>query len=756
LTGYGVLLSCLAAAAFPGAGPLTWNATILMLQPFLAELKRRKVLRVLGVYTAVGWGILQVADQLFPALLLPPWTVTFVAMLLMIGFPVTAIITWAFEITPQGIRRTAAETVEAVPASGSWVELALLIAILATVATSFVQIARRDNTEAGNAPAVDVAPAAATVTASIAVLPFTSFSDAAESNYFADGLTEELINKLAQIEGLAVSGRTSSFYFKNRNEDLRSIGEKLGVAQVLEGSVRRSGDRLRITVQLISTADGFHLWSQTYDRTMTEIFTIQEDVAANVASTLAMKLSPGDQDSFATLRETEDYRLYLVATALLHERSLDTVTRARGLFAQLKERHPDNVDVLAGYTEATMLLAGTYLTVDFDTATREAEATLEHALSLQPDSVAANVAAGTTYTILFHRTDETQYRDRASRAFSRAVELAPDEPGVLAAYGTLLNEMGEYRRALDILRRSVDRDPLSRVSQAQLIMALEGLGRLAEAREKLLTLLQMYPDYAFAATELGELLAAQGQLDAAIPYLQRVHATRTSPRASFMLANLYLNLGLEAELQKTLAELDYSPQSRPLAAAILSNLRGDDATTLELARAELARTNDPIWRSILINAALSLGDLATARQEIDRTEPALLASPEPVPADNEITLFAAELLLREGRPELARPLLASLLVRLAPPEGGYDPVADKLTRARVLACLERRDDALEELRAAHLQGNQLIWDFDFFQRLDHEPAFASLRDDPDFQAIIRDMEAGNRALRERWLRHTSS
>ncbi len=523
-----------------------------MLQTFLAELKRRKVLRVVGAYAVVAWGVLQVIDKLFPALTLPQWTITFVAVLLLIGLPITAIITWAFEITPDGIRRTEPDA-GAGGVRGSWIETALLVAIVVAVGISFAQLRQRVATPDAPVPASAGAESHDTVSTtadSIAVLPFTSFSEDADSNYFADGLTEELINELAHIPGLKVSGRTSSFYFKNRNEDLREIGRTLGVAQVLEGSVRRAGEKLRITVQLISTADGFHLWSQTYDRRMDDIFAIQDDVAMNVASVLEMKIAQR-KDGSEAMHDMEDYRLYLIATALLHERSRESLTQARELFTQLKNREPDNVDALAGYTRATLLLAGAYMTIDFESAAKDAMASAEHALDIDPNSANANVAAGSAYTMLLHRTDDPRYREQAERTLARAVELAPDDPDALSAYGTLLNELARYDAAYDLLHRAASRDPLSRVAQAQLITALEGLGRLAEAREKLVTLGQMYPDYIFPQLELGELLLTQGQIDAALPYLRKAHASKSSPRATFALANAYLNLGLDDKARAT-------------------------------------------------------------------------------------------------------------------------------------------------------------------------------------------------------------
>lgn len=730
-----------------------------MLETFLAELKRRKVLRVVGAYAVVSWGVLQVIDKLFPALMLPPWTITFVAVLLIIGLPITAIITWAFEITPDGIRRTASESEPGTTRAG-WLETALLVAIVVAVCISFVQLRERmavpDAATTASTSTAAQATAATTAANSIAVLPFTSFSDDAESNYFADGLTEELINELANIPGMKVSGRTSSFYFKNRNEDLREIGRTLGVSQVLEGSVRRSGDKLRITVQLISTSDGFHLWSQTYDRRLDDIFAIQDDVAMNVASVLEMKVGAPNREGTDAMHDMEDYRLYLIALALLHERALEPLTQARELFTQLKAREPDNADALAGYTQATMLLAGAYMTLDFETASKDAIAAVEHALEVDPNSVSANVAAGAAYTMLLHRTDEERYRVQAERTLARAVELAPEDPEALATYGTLLNEMGKYESAYELLRRAATRDPLSRVAQAQLITSLEGLGRLAEAREKLITLGQMYPDYVFPQLELGELLLTQGQLDAALPYLQKAHASKTSPRATFSLALTYLNLGLEDEMHATLAQLDYSPLSVPFGEVILLNSRGDSAASFRLAQTQLEKTGDPIWQSLLITSSLALGDLATARRELTKLAPTLFATLDASHSQPEPALLVGELLTREGRKDDAARVFETLLTTQAPPAHGYDPAQHKVTRAKILARLGRNDAAIDELRAAQLQGNRLLWDFDFVQRLDRVPAFETIRDDPRFRAVIADMETDNRIMRDRVLKQASA
>ncbi len=718
-----------------------------MFKKFVAELKRRKVLRVAGVYAVVAWAILRGAESLFPALNLPHWAVTLVAVMLMVAFPIALIITWAFELTPDGIKRTEASTEESPPTGTGWIEPALLVAIVVVIGLQIAQSLGPGTQTEVVAPAPELQ--------SIAVLPFTSFSDDVDNNYFADGLTEEIIHDLAQLPGLKVSGRTSSFHFKNQNQDLREIARALGVANLLEGSVRRTGDRVRVTVQLIAAADGFHLWSQTYDRRLDDMLAIQDDVAGNVANALKVKLL--GNDSPATTKAGETYQQYLTALALLHDRGRDELTQARDLFRGLIDGQPDNVDALAGFAEATMTLAGAYLTIDFESAADEAIEAIEHALKVDPKSVKANVAAGLVYTVVAHRTDERRYLVQAEQNLARAVQRAPNDAEVLAAYGTLLNELGRHEAAAAVLEPAAERDPLAAGVIFQLVAAQIGLGRLDEARTRLLSLLERNPTHTASQLELGELLISQGKLAEALPWLIEAHASRTNPRASFALAHVYLNLGMSEEVERTIAQAQYTPLIQTLGQAILYNMRGDDAKTSELARDQLARTKDRIWRPLLIATALQMNDLATARAELEELEPALLGPhPEVDHAVPDTVLYAANLLMREGAHDRATRILTSLLARLAAPEAGYDPIANKILRAKALAQLGRNDDAMAELEAARMQGFRTLWDFDNFQRIDRVPQFEKLREEAAFRAFIAAIEADNESARARVVARSSS
>src|SRR6266581_7728973 len=235
---------------------------------FFAELKRRNVYKVAVGYAVVGWLLIQVATQVFPFFEIPNWGVRLAVLLIVVGFPIALVIAWAFELTPGGIKRTeVAEGAAAQPAKNrTWIYVVIIAAVL-SVGLFFI----------GRYTAPKRAMTSGLPEKSIAVLPFVNMSSDRENEYFVDGLTEEILNRLAQISGLRVPGRTSSFAFKGKNTDLRQIGTELGVAHVLEGSVRKSGEHLRITAQLVRTADGFHLWSQNFDRKLNDIFTIQDE-----------------------------------------------------------------------------------------------------------------------------------------------------------------------------------------------------------------------------------------------------------------------------------------------------------------------------------------------------------------------------------------------------------------------------------------------------------------------------------------------
>ncbi|WP_339748106.1 hypothetical protein [uncultured Maricaulis sp.] len=420
---------------------------------FLAELRRRNVFRVAAAYLVVGWLVLQIVNVLTPALDLPSWVDGVVAVFLIAAFPIAVLLAWAFEMTPDGMKRT-----EGLPEAGNPAPQgvrALDYAIIAGLVILVGLIGWQQMAPSRSGPARAIA--GNETDASVAVLPFVDLSQAGDQEYFSDGISEEILNVLVRIPGLGVAGRTSSFAFKGRNEDLRAIGEALGVNHVLEGSVRRSGTRLRITAQLIRSSDGFHMWSETYDREIADIFDIQDEIAAAVAGELASSLGidwqPAAHDRTSDI---EAYEKYLQARQLFLRRGPRNLETAAFLLQEVVARDPD-------YAPAWIALAGVYsvyesyhpvaAVADFRYWRNIGLAAARRAAALDPQSGEAQAYIGSFLVGQFQWV-------AAYQAFDRAVALEPQNAAVLDNVAQSLVGIGYSVEARELAARAVALDPL--------------------------------------------------------------------------------------------------------------------------------------------------------------------------------------------------------------------------------------------------------------------------------------------------------
>ena len=470
---------------------------------FLAELKRRNVIRVGIAYVVAGWVLAQVAEFAFENFGAPNWVLKSFVVALILGLPVVLIVAWAFELTPEGVKRE--KDVDRGASITRQTGRRLDFVIIGVLAIAVVLLLTKefyfDRADDGGNEIV-----ATTGRQSIAVLPFTNMSD--DSDHFADGLSEELLNLLAKIPDLKVAGRTSAFAFKGRNEDLREIGAALGVEHVLEGSVRRSGDRLRITAQLIKVDDGFHLWSETYDRQMADIFDIQDDVAGTIAEALRLQLAPHADRSTDNV---EAYALYLQALAMQEGADPDDLEAALELLDRAIRLDPQ-------FARAYELKAGYYWylaawTIDARTAQSQAYASAMKALELDPTLVAARSFAQTAKPD-WNWIDEIAALEEASRA----------DPTYLSALGALVYDLiltGYFEEAVQVAEQIIAQEPLSPVGYWRKGEALMAAGRLAEARATLRYLGDEYE----APTAFGWLVAdalLEGNDDEAIRWIEKL------------------------------------------------------------------------------------------------------------------------------------------------------------------------------------------------------------------------------------------
>jgi TolB-like protein/Tfp pilus assembly protein PilF len=717
-----------------------------VLRRIFGELKRRNVLRVAGVYVVSGWALFQIVNSLFPVLRLPMWSVTLVAALFLIGLPIVVIIAYAFESTPGGLKRTpAADAATPMPKLG-WFDWTLFAASVVIVGFAVAQFAMTEHASRSES----TQPAETASNASVAVLPFVNFSSLSDGEYFADGLTEELINSLAQLPDLKVAGRTSAFYFKGRNEDLREIGRKLGVAHVLEGSVRSAGERLRITAQLIKVADGFHLWSETYDRPMSDVLAIQTQIADAVAEVLKARiLGPTNPDATQPARNPRAYQLELIAQGQLRKHELEEMQKARASYEELLKLEPDNPRALAGYADATIFLAQDFLALDFDTARQESEAAIDRALTIAPQSAAAWRVKGVIDHIIAIRSSEARYSDLAMSALRKAVEIDPKDSESLELLANQLYARGQSAESTALLQRALALDPLSRLAQELLGVALEGQGRFSEARRQYESLIDLYPDFTTAKISLAELLRTQGKLDEAAELLDDDKLMRTDPLSGFLLANCYLNLGMVNETTETLERIREPPPAAAVAhAALLLHSRQIDALSA-YAKEQLDTTRDPIWSSIAIVSRVVANDVPAARASLSDAVPGLLETPPATEQYDALDALVAAYALREsGWPEQATQIARDVLASHESPPHEFVPVETTWLRALAFAVLDQTDDAIAELRRATDDGYRTLYDFDYFVRLDDYPFMAHVAADPRFQAIVTEIEADNRRMRD--------
>jgi TolB-like protein len=474
-------------------------------QKFFAELKRRKVFKVAAVYGAVAFALIQIADPLGEAMRLPETFLPFIIAILLLGFPVAIVLAWAFEVTPEGVQRTDAaapgeiEAIVAEPASQRWpaglLALAGTAALLAAVWWTGLSMGRADSAEAGaEAVAADslqlvLGAVEEDARPSIAVLPFEDMSQEGDQEYFSDGMTEELLNTLANIRELRVSGRTSAFAYKEQVKDLREIGKELGVRYLVEGSVRKSGDQLRITAQLIDAGDGSHLWSETYDRRFVDVFAIQTEIAESVAEKLRVPLGLAGDDLLVTpTADLEAYDLYLAGRSAMRARGPSLADAVR-LFEAAIARDSTWSPAWAALAEATELTVwypasipeGVTQADHLGPALDAAEAAARRALALDSRNASAHVALGSV-----HR-DRAEWK-AAEESFLRALALDPDDAEAHHQYGEYLLNVGRIAEAVRALDRAAALDPAPiRLGMLAFGLAIDGrLDESIDVREMIL------------------------------------------------------------------------------------------------------------------------------------------------------------------------------------------------------------------------------------------------------------------------------
>ena len=524
---------------------------------FLAELKRRNVYKVAIAYLVAGWALSQGIAQVFPVFDISNWAIRIIVLLIVVGFPVAVVFAWFFEITPEGVKRT--EVADAMPKSTgrkrhAWIYVVVAGAAI-SVALFFLGRYTASNRAAAAAP--NELPAK-----SIAVLPFENLSEDKANAFFAEGIQDEILTRLAKVADLKVISRTSTQHFKSAPENLPEIAKRLGVMHILEGSVQKASDQVRVNVQLINALTDAHLWADTYDRKLTDIFAVETEIAKAVADVLEAKLTGSEQHVIAA-RPTANsaaHQLYLKGRFFWNKRTGDDLKKSIDYFQQAIAADPNYALAYAGVADAYVFLPG-YTAGSPQDCYPKAKAAAKKALEL--DDTLAEAHTTLAIALLLYDFDFAQ----AIREFQHAIELNPNYATAHQQYGNIgLIDLGRFDDAIAEGNRAAELDPLSLVINADVGANYYYARRYDEAIAQLRKTLEMDPGYYYAYITLGEALEMKGAGDTAIAEYQKARALNDDPSVLGLLAHAYGLSGNKGETEKILDQMKALSKARYVSA----------------------------------------------------------------------------------------------------------------------------------------------------------------------------------------------
>ncbi len=516
------------------------------------ELKRRNVVRVGIAYVVIGWFLAQVAEFAFENFGAPDWVLKSVVVVLLLGLPLALFFAWVYEITPEGVKKESEIDRSTSVAGEKGQMLNVVIAMSLVLAVGLLLTDRfTGGPDEVQLAAADTAVSTQDVTNSIAVLPFVNMSSDEEQEFFSDGITEEILNSLASIKELKVAGRTSSFAFKGQNDDLRRIGDALGVNHILEGSVRKSGEQVRITAQLVQVDDGFHVWSETYDRKLVDIFAIQDEIANEILRQLKTRLL-GDAAKPAEARRTDPvvYALYLKAKQRIYTRIGSEIETAVEELDQAIQLDTQYAPAYAQRGIATLLLSEEqYGDLPNLEANRRGKRFIDNALKLDPNHADAWSALG-----LYYGKDTATLEDSID-ALAKALELNPNSIDASNWLQISLSQIGDLTGALEILEEMTNRDPLYRPAFTNAMQKFNSAGQPEKAEALLERMTAFDPDNPDIVLARATHYMFSGRAGESLSLMEK----RRDMGEMSGIANIYLSAGLNRTGQFERATEEGSP-----------------------------------------------------------------------------------------------------------------------------------------------------------------------------------------------------
>ena len=522
---------------------------------FFAEVKRRNVYKVAIAYIFAGWALSQGIAQVFPVFDVPNWVIRSIVVMIILGLPVALVLAWMFELTPQGIKRT--ETADAMPEATRKKKYVWIYVVVIGAAIS-IELFFLGRYSAGNTTA---SPAGIT-NKSIAVLPFDNLSRDPDNAYFCEGVQDEILTRLAKVADLKVISRTSTQHFKSAPENLPEIAKQLGVMNILEGSVQKANDQVRVNVQLINALTDAHLWAETYDRKLTDIFAVESEISKTIADTLQAKLTGSEKISIAKVptANTEAYELYLKGRFFWNKRTGADLKRAIDYFNQAIAKDPNYALAYAGLADSYTLLS-VFSAASPQDSIPQARVAAKKALELDNTLAEAHGSSGRIagpFDFEF---------DRSIAEFERAIQL---NPNYATSYHWISNgpltARGEFDRAITEGKRAVELDPLSMIDNADLGQIYFYARRYDEAISQVGKAIEIDPHSYLAHYYLGQIYQLQGHLTEAIAEYQKAVELDDDPQALAFLGQAQARIGQHDKAQKILSRMTEEAKSRYVSA----------------------------------------------------------------------------------------------------------------------------------------------------------------------------------------------
>lgn|GEM_PF-177079 len=499
------------------------------IKKFIEELRRRNVFRVATAYVIAAWLIIQVVSTIAPQLNFPNWVPSFITIVVLCGFPLVLIFAWAFELTPDGLKKSKEVNITESVTTSTGKKLNRIIIGVLSIAIIFLLIERFFIAPSSFAEETALAQMQE---ASIAVLPFADLSPSGDQEYFSDGLSEELLNVLAKVKDLKVAGRTSSFKFKGQNDDLKKIGAELGVNHILEGSVRKSGNQIRVTAQLIKVDDGFHMWSETYDREYSaeNLFNIQDEISQKVLSELKVRLLPSDIEGIAkrTTENVEAYEALLKGNELMRNRQISDIEEAIVLYKKAIKLDPKfaraHARVAIGYS-----LLQEYGSINREQVADSIRSYSDNALLLDSNLAEAYVGLG-RYFELNRNLDK--YRESLKKAYeldSNNPEITMWYAGSIPLFEEGVKQIDNYQLRLDLQHKAYEIDPLSPVILVNLASEYSRNDDIENAIKYYDLCIEKFPDFSAAVRSKLFLLRNNYQDKLDVVFIEAYNAYQKNP-----------------------------------------------------------------------------------------------------------------------------------------------------------------------------------------------------------------------------------